>query len=410
MKDEVGFVRDGWIAATEELDFDAEGGAHASSVKAAGRERSCRWHAGSVRPFGVAGFLRRRWSRLLVAMATVAPGGLPAITMLDPLDGVGVTFADYRALAESFPSVGRVQAVLSGGGVLIHPEWVLTAAHVATSTANPVFQLDGVAYATAERHVLPGFNFITQTNDLALLRLQTPVAGVAPARLGRWADPDDILGETAIWVGYGLTGTGRTGHGSTFPSQSLAFTNVIDVRGADIGVAPSTFVSDFDSPMGTHNSLGAVSDPQPTLLEGSVTPGDSGGGVFVMMGGQPYLTGIIAFAGRFGSGGANGSYGDLSGATHLLLFEDWITDTSGVAFIPEPRAAVWLMGLIAGLALCFRRWKGVRHRVFGGIWRRGGRAGAWKRVSAAGRPLKQVDYGCPEPQAAIRSLEGADDY
>lgn len=268
-----------------------------------------------------------------------------AITRLDPLDAPEVSLADYVALGAQFPSVGEVRTGLSGSGVLIASDWVLTAAHLAAfgNVSGFSFRIDGGSYAVAERFILPGFDNATQTNDLALLRLVDPVAGVAPAQLWGFGVAEDLLGEVGAWVGWGLTGTGRTGFNAPAPGR-LAMTNRIDGFGGDFGLAASAFVSDFDSPGGGHNSLGV--ETEPTRLEGAVAPGDSGGGVFVAAGGDYYLAGTIAFSARF-NGSPNSGYGDISGATALVLFEDWITATSGVTFVPEPRLA----GVVAGLAV-----------------------------------------------------------
>ncbi|TVR54536.1 MAG: hypothetical protein EA425_01680 [Puniceicoccaceae bacterium] len=225
-----------------------------------------------------------RWDWAVLAAAFVLAVPAEAITRLDPLDAPEVSLADYVALGAQFPSVGEVRTGLSGSGVLIASDWVLTAAHLAAfgNVSGFSFRIDGGSYAVAERFILPGFDNATQTNDLALLRLVDPVAGVAPAQLWGFGVAEDLLGEVGAWVGWGLTGTGRTGFNAPAPGR-LAMTNRIDGFGGDFGLAASAFVSDFDSPGGGHNSLGV--ETEPTRLEGAVAPGDSGGGVFVAAGG-----------------------------------------------------------------------------------------------------------------------------
>jgi hypothetical protein len=163
--------------------------------------------------------------------------------------------------------------------------------------------------------------------------------------------PNSILGREATWVGTGLTGTGLTG--AQAPLEFRAFTNVIDVMGPEYGLTATSFVADFDRPDGSTNADPLLSSPTATRLEGNVASGDSGGGVFITVGGMRYLVGINSYTGRFGPGSPS-SYGSISGATNLDLFHTWIFDQTGISAVPEP-GCLWIFCLGSLLGLRRRR-------------------------------------------------------
>ncbi len=103
--------------------------------------------------------------------------------------------------------------------------------------------------------------------------------------------------------------------------------------------------SDFDNPHTTANNVWGDATPLP--LEGCVTPGDSGGGVFIDIDSQDYLAGVISFVASTG-GSQNGVYGNLSGAGPVSVALPWIT-----SIVPEPSTSALLAG--AGLAVFFAR-------------------------------------------------------
>ena len=163
---------------------------------------------------------------------------------------------------------------------------------------------------------------------------------------------NDLLGLETTWVGYGVTGTGLTGK-TAFPDARLGMNNIVDAFGEDIDVWTNTFVSDFDSPDGQNDffGFGAI----PLAGEGNVATGDSGGGVFARVDATEYLVGITAFAG-FDDEANDGDYGDISGATVIQNFENWIETTSGVSFVPELSHSGIISGfLVIGLATLRRR-------------------------------------------------------
>jgi hypothetical protein len=125
-------------------------------------------------------------------------------------------------------------------------------------------------------------------------------------------------------VGYGFTGTGLTGW-KTLDGQKRAFQNVID---GDMGNPASVLLADFDNPhSAANNNFG---DATPLPLEGCGAPGDSGGGVFVMVGAQYYLAGVTSFVAST-NGNANSSYGNVSGFDPISAAMPWINAT-----VPEP--------------------------------------------------------------------------
>lgn len=164
--------------------------------------------------------------------------------------------------SSEYPYIGMIyMGGLFGTGVLIAPDVVLTAAHVADdyTPASSYFLTgpDGLshedAFAVASSVVHPSYDPFNGTFDFGLLFLEQPVELATYATL--WAsDPAELLGMPAELVGYGGNWKRRVGTGSIYGlMDGLLFTE--------------------------------------RLAEG----GDSGGGLFVEIDGQNVLAGTLSF-------------------------------------------------------------------------------------------------------------------
>jgi len=268
--------------------------------------------------------------------------------VLDPSDAL-VTDQQYRDLGGNFPSVGQVFGQgFSGSGTYIGERWVLTAGHVAFGKTNGTFSLGGVSYSITRAITFPGWSFGSDSNDVGLVELSAAVPGVTPAPMIHLENDSLLLGQLTTWIGFGQGGTGLTG-ATGLPGTLRGFTNVIDGFGPTLGLVESSMFTDFDRPDGSKNSI-LGSSPFPTTFEGNVAPGDSGGGVF--WGGG--LVGVSSYRGRLtGDPISNSDYGELSGASRLSLFTDWITEQTNIPAVPEPSVAV-LFG-VGAIAFLLRR-------------------------------------------------------
>ncbi len=231
--------------------------------------------------------------------------------------------ARYVGYGAQFSSVGRVSAGLAGGGgltgsgVLIAPDLVITAAHVTDGTSSLRFAVPelGISYGASAVVTHPSWRGdVLSGFDLSIFRLERPVTEVAPAPLfpGWW----DAARPGAI-AGYGITGTGLRGYEGRVSDSRRAGTNVIDRR-----LSGRILLSDFDAPH--YSATGAfLGSPVPLDLEYTIAPGDSGGGLFVWANRRWQLVGINSFILSY-DGDPDASYGDSSGFTRLRVFQPWI--------------------------------------------------------------------------------------
>ena len=296
--------------------------------------------------------------------------------------------SSYRNLSSSYASVGKLNWTDGGAsylasGTLIAPNWVLTAGH--TTDGRAVSQMSfalGVSTYTAAQWI-PHPNWsgnLSSGFDIGLVRLTNSVTNVTPATRLTTADE---LGKVGVSVGFGTTGTGKTGYKNGTGGTKRAGENVIDAYGSSVGMSYQYMLSDFDDPNNA-DRMNAFGSASPRSLEYSIAPGDSGGGTFINVGGTPLLAGVHSFISAFyrptGDGRVNASYSDFFGSTRVSLFNNWINSyvlvgpssatsfatsfesgskkvrRTGTAAVPEPTSA--FLAVLGLLSLVLNRRRG----------------------------------------------------
>ncbi len=236
----------------------------------------------------------------------------------------------------------------SGTGLLL---WdglhILTAAHVASASVTTVYfeTASGVvSYEIAAQSNHPEFDALNNNSDLALLRLNRP----APDEANRYAlyRDSDELGKTMTFVGYGSAATGAAGMLSApgAPVRRIAenqFSGLMEQfkqsYGNEIAWSPlksALLFADFDDGSAVRDAAGrffGINDTGRGVMEGNLSPGDSGGPAFV----DGKVAGIAAYQFRFSVGDVNpdinsatdSSFGEFAAWTRVSQFQQWIDQT-----------------------------------------------------------------------------------
>jgi hypothetical protein len=207
--------------------------------------------------------------------------------------------ARYVALGAQFPAA--VTVLPDGSGVLIAPNWVLTAGHVARGVAkrSPRVEIDGREHEVARVFVHPKWQEMGP-HDVGLLQLTSLAQRVTPAEL---YTADDEVGQVVTFVGRGDTGTGLTGP-QTADGKKRGATNRVESADDD------WIIFNFDE------------GDDATDLEGVSGPGDSGGPALLIREGKVYTLGVSVFSDGRGKG--PGRYGVLEGYTRVSTHRGWI--------------------------------------------------------------------------------------
>lgn len=234
----------------------------------------------------------------------------------------------YEISEKEFPAIIQVQnheedeiTVCHGMGMLIHADWILTAAHVAKELESPhsPIVISGKSCKIKKVVIHPQWQDANKIknikNDIALIQLDCPGLGISPLPL--YSNSDEI-GQVVKFVGWGDYGNGVDGVlGSD--GQLRASRNRIEA------VDAQWLVFRFDEP------------PNALDLEGISGPGDSGGPALLRTDIGWFLAGISSAQSSEAEynqeenwqqkEGKEGVYGVWEYYTRVSQYIDWIYST-----------------------------------------------------------------------------------
>lgn len=222
-------------------------------------------------------------------------------------------------LAKQYPQIVHFN---NGEGTLIAPNWVLTAAHVGelyekeTDAKKLMITCNGQSYRIEKVYNHPNYVALEGKeieNDVALIKLSTPVKNVRPAKIYKRKDEK---GKIITLVGSGYPGTGLTGpQKEKWDHKTRAATNKID------DIERNFIHFRFDSP----------DSKEATKLEGVSGPGDSGGPAFLNIKNEVYIIGIsshqkayIEIDDKGNETGGEGKYTAVEFYSRVSDYVDWI--------------------------------------------------------------------------------------
>lgn len=275
---------------------------------------------------------------LILVALLAATSTASAIVIRHDVDDAG-----YRVAGSEFPALADMPG--EAHGVLIAPQWIVTAAH---TLAGPVKEvtLNGVRREVERVVVHPGYKtfpaslieqafesgdasrameFQASNMDIALVKLAMPVTDVAPAILYQG---NDEVGRLVKLLGKGATGNGANGenpHGPHRAGLRRAYNTITSADARWLGYV-------FDAGSGAH------------ALEGIGGSGDSGGPVLIEVDGRWQLAGLAAWKLVQGNAAAfrPGIYGQTSYNVRLSGYSGWIEAvmSSGASCVPLDSSAV----------------------------------------------------------------------
>jgi hypothetical protein len=233
-------------------------------------------------------------------------------------------YAGFVARAADYPAVFPLHTQKNGfkicAATLIDKNWAITAAHCAEETPlkNSLFvgaefevNIGGQAFLVDRLVVHPswpgnaGLRFDVRQVDLALIRLARPVVNVEP--LSVYA-ADDESGQVFTFLGWGHSGTGRTGLSVNDGRLRFARNKVDDAR--------EHLLFTFDNPDGP----GSVA----VAYEGVPGLGDSGGPALVSRENKWSIAGVAVGELEQIAGNATGLYGATVVYERLSRHREWV--------------------------------------------------------------------------------------
>lgn len=264
-----------------------------------------------------------RRSLVLVGIALVvlsSAGG--AIVVRHDVDD-----SKYRVPASVFPAL--VDMPGEGHGVLIAPQWVVTAAHAVTWQSEiKQVMLNGRARKVERLVIHPGYrkppqalldqalatwdwtlfrSQLAASDDIALLKLSDPVTDVAAVTVN---SSEGEYGQIVQIIGKGARGNGEAGYAFSDPHRTTlrrAYNRITTAHGRWLCYV-------FDAP------------PEALPLEGGSGSGDSGGPVLLQAGENWVLAGLTSWSDPQSTVRTPGRYGQVSCNVRLSHYRAWMAE------------------------------------------------------------------------------------
>ncbi len=259
-------------------------------------------------------------TRFLLLILLAASSTASAIVIRDDVND-----SKYRVPASEFPAL--VDMPGEGHGVLITPQWVITAAHAITWQSEiKQVTINGTSRDVERLVIHPGYKkppqelldqalatwdwtlfrvLLSSSDDIALLKLAQPVTDVSPVAINKSYGE---FGQIIKIIGKGATGNGVTGYEFSSSHRTelrRAYNKATSAHGRWLCYM-------FDEP----------SDALP--LENGAGSGDSGGPILIQVEKDWLLAGLTSWVDPQSSIRTPGRYGQISCNVRLSHYKEWI--------------------------------------------------------------------------------------